>query len=528
MSDSYPRVLPVGDRALTVVLGASLDHDTVARVRSLDARLREFHLPGILETVPTYASLLAVYDREQTSFPELKTALQELAQNLGTATSAGRLVQVPAVYDGDDLDDVSKSCGLSKEAVIDKHSGRDYTVLMLGFSPGFAYMGFVDEALRLPRRKTPRTRVPAGSIGIAGVQTGIYPRSLPGGWNLLGRTSLRLFDPLKALGDASTSPSFFVPGDRVRFVPTSSLEPAAPTVDVSYRGTGVSVVEPGVLSTIQDGGRSGLRRVGVPLTGFADRSAARMANTCVGNAPDAPLVEICAPGLRLAFEKTSFIAVTGARVTASLERGDLQSSSMDVPMNVALRVRPSNTLSITRLEEGVRAYIAIAGLDAPRLLGSASVDLGSALLRPLQSGDGFSIDAFDSDRAQREPIRTAPRAERVRLILGPQLDHFDQTTVETLLGAAWRTGLDSDRVGARLDGPRLRHSGSSEIVSDGMVPGCIQVPPDGRPIVMLPDCPTTGGYPKIACVVSDDLDILAQAIPGRTEIRFVAVQVEDL
>jgi KipI family sensor histidine kinase inhibitor len=518
----------VGDRAVTVILGGSLDHETVARVRSLDARLRDRRVPGILETVPTYASLLAIYDREQTSFAELKTALEELAQNLGTATSAGRLVQVPAVYDGDDLDDVSKACSLSKDAVIEKHAGRDYTVLMLGFSPGFAYMGFVDEALRLPRRKTPRTRVPAGSIGIAGVQTGIYPRSLPGGWNLLGRTSLQLFDPLRPLEDASASPSFFMPGDRVRFVPSSSLEPAAPTVDISYQGTDVSVLEPGVLSAIQDGGRSGLRRVGVPLTGFADRNAARIANTCVGNSPDAPLVEICGPGLRLGFDKASFIAIAGARVTASLERSDFEGTAMNVPMNVAVRVRPSNTLSITGLEEGARAYIAIAGLDTPRLLGSASVDLGSALLRPLQRGDGFSIGAFDSDRAQREPITTAPRAESVRVILGPQLDHFDQTTIETLLSAPWRIGLDSDRVGARLDGPRLRHAGATEIVSDAMVPGCIQVPPDGRPIVMLSDCPTTGGYPKIGCVVTDDLDILAQAIPGRTEVRFVAVQVEKL
>ncbi|MEO8499823.1 MAG: hypothetical protein ABI565_02825, partial [Vicinamibacteria bacterium] len=92
----------------------------------------------------------------------------------------------------------------------------------------------------------------------------------------------------------------------------------------------------------------------------------------------------------------------------------------------------------------------------------------------------------------------------------------------------WLVGLDSDRVGARLDGPRLPHAGPSEIISDGMVPGCIQVPPDGRPIVMLSDCPTTGGYPKIACVVSDDLALVAQAIPGRTPLRFFAVRIEDL
>ena len=123
---------------------------------------------------------------------------------------------------------------------------------------------------------------------------------------------------------------------------------------------------------------------------------------------------------------------------------------------------------------------------------------------------------------------TAPRTSTVRVILGPQLGHFDAAGIDAFVSTSWRVGLDSDRVGARLDGPRLTHAGPSEIVSDGMVPGCIQVPPDGRPIVMLSDCPTTGGYPKIACVVNDDLGLVAQAIPGRTAIRFTAIRIEDV
>ena len=113
-------------------------------------------------------------------------------------------------------------------------------------------------------------------------------------------------------------------------------------------------------------------------------------------------------------------------------------------------------------------------------------------------------------------------------MLGPQAEHFDDATMAAFLDRDWYVGLDSDRVGARLDGMRLKHVGAAEVVSDGMVPGCIQVPPDGRPIAMLADCPTTGGYPKIACVVTDDLGILAQAIPGKTPVRFVAVSIDSL
>ncbi len=525
MSDTYPRVLAVGDRAVTVELGPSLDEETVSRVRALDERLRNASLPGVLEAVPTYASLMVIYDRRHVPYPELRQKLLGFAQSLPASNPPGRLIEVPALYDGEDLEEVAATCGLTKEAVIELHSGRDYSVLMLGFSPGFAYMGFVDERLRRPRRKTPRTRVPAGSVAIAGPQTGIYPRTLPGGWNLIGRTSVRLFDPSAAAGDG---PSRLMPGDRVRFAPASALDPSPPLPKTSYSGSGVSVLEPGLLTTIQDGGRPGLRRVAVPLTGYADPFSARLANACVGNPKDAPVIEICGPGLGLRFEKTAFIAIAGANVTADLERADLDHASMPVPMNVAVRARASNTLTIRRIENGVRAYVAISGLQAPRLLGSASVDLGSHFLRPLEAGDGLAVDAFDPDRARREPVMAKPRAAVVRVILGPQLQHFDEAGIEAFLSSSWLVGLDSDRVGARLDGPRLKHAGPTEIVSDGMAPGCIQVPPDGRPIVMLSDCPTTGGYPKIACVVSDDLGLVAQAIPGKTAIRFVATRIEDL
>jgi KipI family sensor histidine kinase inhibitor len=525
MTPAYPRVLAVGDRAVSVELGRSLDEETVARVRALDERLREAAIEGVSEAVPTYASLMVLYARRRLPFKDLSRKLLGLANDLTASSRPGRLVEIPARYDGEDLEDAARACGLTREAVVGLHAGREYSALMLGFSPGFAYMGFLDERLRLPRRKTPRTRVPKGAIAIAGPQTGIYPRALPGGWNLLGRTSQILFDPSVSPG---SRPSFLMPGDRIRFVPTRSLEPSPDPPQAAYAGSGVRILEPGILTAVQDGGRPGWRRVAVPLTGFADRDAAGIANACVGNREDAPAIEICGPGLKLFFERTTFFAISGAAVTADLERGDLPGGVMTAPMNVAIRARPTNVLTMRKLEDGARAYIAIASMEAPRILGSASVDLGSGFLRPLQAGDSLSVGSIDFDSVRREPMPVKPRRTTVRVILGPQQHHFDETTLATLLSESWRVGLDSDRVGARLDGPRLKHAGASEIVSDGMVPGCIQVPPDGRPIVMLSDCPTTGGYPKIACVVSDDLGLVAQAIPERSSIRFEAVRIEDL
>lgn len=516
--NAFPRVKPVGDRAVVVELGDSLDETTVARVRAFDESVRGAAIAGVTETVPTYASLLAIYDRATVDFKSLAARLLDLARDFDIAGTEGRLHTIDAVYDGEDLPDVAAQTGLTVDDVVAIHSGRDYGVLMLGFSPGFAYQGFVDEKLRLPRRKTPRTRVPAGSIGIAGPQTGIYPRPLPGGWNLLGRTSVRLFD------HDSSRPSTLMPGDRVRFNPVEVLASMPSEAPISYSGTGVRVVEPGILTTIQDGGRWGLRSVAVPSAGFADSVSAQVANVCVGNPPRAPLFEICGPGLKLRFDQPTFIALSGAQVDAELERADLDAGRQALAMNVAVRVRASNVLTIGGLSGGTRAYIAIAGLEAPRALGSSSVDVAAGLLRPVRAGDGFRLGVVDADRARREPARRMASRDEIRVVLGPQDDYFDTDEIQRFFETEWTTGLDSDRTGVRLDGARIRHMAKSEIVSDAMVPGCIQIPPDGRPIAMLADCPTTGGYPKIGCVISEDLGLLAQSVPGKTKFRFITVQ----
>ena len=144
MVDTYPRVLTVGDRAVTVELGAALDEETVGRVRALDERLREAALPGVLETVPTYASLLVIYDRRVSPGAELRDRLLALARDLSASNPPGRLIEIPVLYDGEDLEEVAASCGLARSAVIELHSGRDYSVLMLGFDVTWGAQGRPD------------------------------------------------------------------------------------------------------------------------------------------------------------------------------------------------------------------------------------------------------------------------------------------------------------------------------------------------------------------------------------------------
>jgi KipI family sensor histidine kinase inhibitor len=217
------RVEPMGDRALVVVLGEGIDARVNDQVHSLASTLRKSGLPGILDLVGAYATLTVHYEPsiwagEET--PPYEAITSEILRLWKDARAArvrpSRLVEIPVYYGGDfgpDLEDVARHCGLSSEAVITRHSNPAYKVFMLGFAPGFAYLGGLDPALAVPRRETPRLKVPAGSVGIAGTQTGIYALDTPGGWQIIGRTPLKMFDP------SLEEPCFLRPGDRLRFSP---------------------------------------------------------------------------------------------------------------------------------------------------------------------------------------------------------------------------------------------------------------------------------------------------------------------
>jgi inhibitor of KinA len=219
---SEPRFLLAGDAALVVEFGDEIDLEINRRVHALARALADSPLPGLGEAVPSYRSLLVHYDPLCLSHAEVKAFVSAALRECGDAElPESRLVEIPTVYGGEhgpDIDFVAEHSGLTVEGMIHLHSQATYTVYMLGFTPGFPYLGGLPDALATPRLKTPRQRVPAGSVGIAGAQTGIYPLATPGGWRLIGWTPVVLFDPTR------TPPALMQPGDRVRFVPTTIEE----------------------------------------------------------------------------------------------------------------------------------------------------------------------------------------------------------------------------------------------------------------------------------------------------------------
>ena len=199
------KVRVAGERGLLVEV------EDLEMVHRLHAALRELDPPGVVELVPGYRTVLIVAD------PGQAEALDELADRLPglelppAEAVAGETVEIPVRYDGEDLPEVAGLTGLAPDEVVRRHTAPEYTVAFLGFSPGFPYLVGLDPALEVPRRDTPRTSIPAGSVGLAGNQTGIYPTATPGGWQLIGRTEVTLFDP------ARDPPALLAPGTRLRF-----------------------------------------------------------------------------------------------------------------------------------------------------------------------------------------------------------------------------------------------------------------------------------------------------------------------
>jgi antagonist of KipI len=310
----------------------------------------------------------------------------------------------------------------------------------------------------------------------------------------------------------------------------------------------LEVLEGGLLTTVQDLGRHGYERFGVPVAGAMDPFALRAANWLVGNPAEAAALEITLAGPRLRATEKCLIAVTGADL-------GLRVNGWDLPPWMAVFVRQGWMIEFAGCKTGCRAVLAVAGgIDVEPVMSSRSTYLsggfGGFEGRALRQGDlvpvgptGFHLPERAGRTFPRHLIPDYGNAPEIRVVLGPQDDYFTDESIATFLSGEYEISSTSDRMGCRLVGippsPEGRGQGEGEskqhkstltwgnFVSDGIPLGAVQVPPDGQPIVMLADRQTTGGYPKIATVISADVPLLAQCVPGESSARFRAVGVEE-
>ncbi|MGK4065669.1 carboxyltransferase domain-containing protein [Rothia sp. HC945] len=547
MPDQQPRrIHPTGRSALLV------DCDGIEDVLSLHTALSEDPLRGQLELIPA-ASTLLVRFRCPLSPAEERACTRRLSSMRGKeGLSAGAsVVEIPVEYSGEDLDDVAQHVGASVEEVVRRHSETTWRAAFSGFSPGFAYLVAAEgEApLTVPRRSSPRTRVPAGSVGLAGEFSAVYPSASPGGWQLIGTTDADVWDLERDV------PALITPGTTVRFCPRRKSVTVRDKADASrgigpgddHHSTGNPVAalteendgasdalridSPGLATLIQDRGRQGHTGWGVSPSGWADPAAAESANRLVGNDLSEPVLENTAGQLSVTALRDVVLAVTGAE-------GDLRirdSGTADrVPGNRPFALLAGQRLTIGSPDRGLRFCLAVrGGIRTSPVLGSSATDtLASLGPKPLAKNDVVRCGP-QPRRSVGSPVSGADlplgrEVTDIRISPGPRLDWFTSASVRKLTETTWSVTEASNRVGARLarwssdqatdelPSPleRTAEAQGRELPSEGIVEGAVQVPPSGNPVIFMADHPVTGGYPVIGVVEPDHLRLLAQAPPG--------------
>lgn len=550
------QLVPAGDAALLARFGSVFSPSAYRRALALWRALAAERAPGIVDAVLAYASVLVCFDPLLTDAGAVAQAIHSAASAATAATGAlrgqpfpGRLVTIPVRYggaEGPDLAAVAQWADLAPQDVIRRHTRPTYRVYFLGFTAGFPYLGGLPASLAAPRLSVPRTRVPAGSVGIAGQQTGIYPAATPGGWRLIGRTAMPLFDP------ARNPPALLQPGDRVRFVAVSAQASAAP-MPPDTPGQGVDappgettsmpwlrVRHPGALTTVQDHGRSGYASAGVAAAGAVDRDTLALGNLVLGNTPEAAALEITLGAADFEVLTPCVVAVTGASCAVRVAR-------RRVRLNTALSAPAGARIEIGPAEYGARAYLCVAGgVAVPLVLGSRATDLRAAMGgcagRALRAGDTVHRGPHSLRLAALAGRALPPDAARTRItdgdvslrvLPGPHAQAHPHD-LDALLAGTFTVDARSDRMGARLT-PVLAEArapdGSSpavggEVLTEGVPDGAVQLPPSGQPIVLLADHQTTGGYRVPAVVIGADLWRAAQLYPG-ARVRFVLTTAED-
>lgn len=495
------------------------------------------NIVSIRELVPGASTVLVHFDPARVTAEALMAQLESTDVSTSSDGQA-RHITIPVTYDGEDLASVADLLGLSEESLIQRHLAAEWTVAFSGFAPGFGYAKSSDPIFQVPRRSSPRTRVPAGAVGLAGPFTGIYPRESPGGWQLIGHTRDLLWDIHRE------PPALMAPGTVVRFeretrdgvvvsgAPSATHDDAAgePTPAAvsssSPDGNALTVISPGLQMLIQDTGRAGHAALGVSTSGAADRTAMRQANQAVGNHAQVPVIE-CIGAVELEYHGAPSVAVvTGAM--GQMQLTATNGAHHKVSGGLPFAVDSGDRLSSGYPQRGLRYVLAVrGGIQAESALGSLATDTLAGLgPSPLKAGDHIAVGDPEAAPYAVEPLgvqRDLPApgdTVDLAITLGPREDWFTPAALEALVGQDWEVTTRSDRVGLRLLGEvALERRVTGELPSEGAVTGAIQVPPDGQPVLFLPDHPLTGGYPIVGAVTRQDLDLAAQLPPG-VRIRF--------
>ncbi|SCB98174.1 sensor histidine kinase inhibitor, KipI family [Gilliamella bombicola] len=514
------RFLPVNVDALIVELN-SLEQ-TMALTDVLQGVFADWHIE---EIIPAARTVLIRYNPITTNANTLAKHIAQLDISASVMQS-GELVTIPVRYNGEDLSQVADYLGITVAEVIARHTNNEYQVAFCGFAPGFAYMVSKTAQLNVPRRQSPRVRIPAGSVALAGEFSSVYPQASPGGWQLIGITDTAVWNIYR------DEPALFKPGTRVHFVDASQsqttyyLPKSKKPDDFACQQQDITVLATGLQTLFQDNGRVGQATLGISESGAMDKSALHSANRVVGNPINEPALEITQGGFSAQINSSMLVAVTGALCEITITTA--KNETYTAPMYQPIQLESGDIIRLGNVKCGVRSYFAVrGGFQVAPILTSCSFDtLAQVGPLPLKVGQTLAVKqakVLNPVSLTEIPVINYPTGGDVvvlDIVLGPRTDWFTQQAVELLISQLWQVTPASNRIGLRLSGERsLSREKQQELPSEGTCIGAIQIPANGQPVLFLNDHPLTGGYPVIGAVCKYHLDLAGQ-IPVNAKIKF--------
>ncbi|MGO2304799.1 MAG: 5-oxoprolinase/urea amidolyase family protein [Providencia sp.] len=515
------RFLPVNLSAFMVEL------QSLEQTMALTDSLNNMPIQGIEEITPAARTILVRYNPVITKINELvrEISLRDVSK---VELKVSKLVTIPVDYRGEDIAEVAQYLGITIDEVIRRHTENEYQVAFSGFAPGFGYMVSKGAQLNVPRRQSPRVRIPAGSVALAGEFSSVYPQASPGGWQLIGTTDIAVWDIDRE------EPALLQAGYRVNFIDkarsnvTYSLPISQPIKNRSQQveTTDLTVLTVGLQTLFQDMGRIGQSALGISESGAMDKSALHSANRLVGNSSDSTALEITQGGFKARANRDLLVAITGA--TCPIQIMTSENEHYEAKTYQPIGLAKGDVIHVGRPSQGVRSYFAVrGGFNVATVLESCSFDtLAQVGPAPLVVGQSLSIKANNQQSAislNETPAFEYPTSEDVvvlDVVLGPRTDWFTPQAIELLRNQLWQVTAASNRIGLRLAGDvPFEREKQQELPSEGTCIGAIQVPANGQPVLFLNDHPLTGGYPVIGTVCEYHLDLAGQ-LPVNTKIRF--------
>lgn len=561
------KFIPLGEHALIIQWPEGIDPKTITQIWQLRQILLH---ESIRDSIVAYHSLTLVFKAPQKDFAPWIDWVRDSWIGSDQSVLGGaspnippdqlkepkneppkKIIEIPVCYDpalAPDLEAFLKAKNISLSQLINAHTNTEYPLYFYGFQPGFMYLGGLNPDLHHPRKSVPAQSVPAGSVAIGGAQTGIYPNTAPGGWHVIGRCPIKLFDSLEP------EPCLAKPGDYIKFVPINKHEfqayltesqTASHTAKTQHQAKikfgQIEVLKSGIYSSIQDAGRFGHAALGVPQSGAMDQESYRLANELLENKENCAALEITFGGAALKFQSDTIIAITGADYSPAINQ-------VQVAMNKPIAVNSGDVLIFGKRNWGVRTYISVlGGVQSPKIMGSRSQyqtitpeftltkgtlipipiidNKDRSILNPhgseINKDDGIKVMDWSRYNPNAISFISSQKAVKIdqplelEVLIGPEYHRLEEQEKNRLQGTF--TLGRNDRMGYLV-----QEKVSNElqpIHTLAALPGTVQLTPGGQIIILMNDGQTTGGYPRIFQLTDKAKALLSQCAQGQ-KIKF--------